>query len=88
MSETNIPIRMLRAPHAARYCGLSVRDLYELLHRGDYPAPLRPKGGERSRPSWDVRDLDAWIDARKVAQRVGPAPAEVRAEVRRLLRGA
>ena len=61
--------RLLAALEAANYCGYECR---EAVYRvKGFPPPVPPPGpGER--PKWDIRDLDAWIDARKAA---GVAPA-------------
>lgn len=62
--------RLLSAKDAAAYCGYEGREA--VYHVKGFPPPLR--GAENERPKWDVRDLDAWIDARKAAA-AQPAPA-------------
>lgn len=50
--------RLLKATDAATYCGIARTTLYETP---GFPAPIR-LSGPTSRPVYDVRDLDAWID--------------------------
>lgn len=56
--------RMLRITAAAKHCGLARSKAYTIP---DFPKPVR-LGGPKSRPVYDVRDLDAWIDAKKAAE--------------------
>ena len=64
------PVRVFYAPGAAAYCGISREELYKRLKRGDFPKPFR-YDPPSSLPKWDIRDLDAWIDAKKAADTTG-----------------
>lgn len=90
--------RILSVDEAATYCGISRRTLYELHEAGLFPRPLalpsaqrdkRTKeptnGGKSRRVLWDLRDLDAWIDAQK--QATAEEEARGQAAVKALLRG-
>ena len=50
----NVQPRMLRIADAARYCGIARSKAYVTP---DFPRPVR-LGGPKSRPVYDVRDLD------------------------------
>jgi len=52
----------LRAPHAARYIGLSASTLAKMRLRGD--GPPYSKAGPRV-VVYDARDLDTWLIQRK-----------------------
>jgi len=64
--------RMIRMADAARYCGIARSKAYVTP---DFPKPVR-LGGPKSRPVYDVRDLDAWIDAKKAEEAREKAEAE------------
>lgn len=59
---TDHPRRILRTPGAAAYVGLSPSTLEKKRLSGDGPAFLR-LGGRAV--GYDVRDLDAWLDAQR-----------------------
>ena len=61
-NETAILRRMLRAPDAANYLGLSPSTLAKMRVRGDGPA--YSKAGPRV-VVYDVADLDAYLNGRK-----------------------
>jgi hypothetical protein len=63
--------RKLRAPAAAAYIGLSASTLAKMRLRGD--GPVYSKAGPRI-VVYDVRDLDAYLDARKRTNTSEPAP--------------
>ena len=74
--------RMLNLATAADYCAISRQTLYELMADplAKFPTPVRypREDGRASRPRFDVRDLDAWIDAQKAsAERERSEAAEV-----------
>jgi predicted DNA-binding transcriptional regulator AlpA len=54
--------KMLRVPEAAAYLGLAPSTLAKMRLRGD--SPRYAKAGPRI-VVYDVRDLDAWLEARK-----------------------
>lgn len=56
--------RLLVATEAARYCGVARATIYKMP---DFPPPIR-LNGVTGKPYWDIRDLDAYIDALKAAQ--------------------
>ena len=53
--------RLLTRPEAAAYCGVSVPTFNDQLRSGAMPAPLQ--WPDVRRMLWDVRALDAAIDA-------------------------
>lgn len=57
--------RMLSSADAARYVGLSARQLRRLRSAGRFPEPVKLSGDIRSKCLFDRRDLDAWIDRQK-----------------------
>jgi hypothetical protein len=57
------PCRMLKKSAAAAYCGLSVTDFERNCKA---VSVIYPNG----KKMWDVRDLDAWLDALKAGQDV------------------
>ena len=54
--------RIKRMAATASYVGLSRATVYRLIKSGDFPAPVKLG---RNAVGWDVRDLDAYIDAKK-----------------------
>lgn len=76
--------RLLRAADAATYCGLGRSTLYDVK---GFPAAIRHHA--TALPLWDVRDLDAWIDARKAESATresgGLSPERLRAIAQRVL---
>lgn len=57
--------RILRAELAAIYVGMKPSTLRAEVAAGRAPDPVQMTDGVKG---WDVRDLDAWIEARKEAQ--------------------
>ena len=55
------PRRLLTRPEAAAYCGVSVPTFNDQLRSGSMPAPLQWPSVNRM--LWDLRALDAAIDA-------------------------
>jgi predicted DNA-binding transcriptional regulator AlpA len=62
--------RKLRAPEAAAYIGLSASTLAKMRLRGD--GPVYSKAGPRI-VVYDVRDLNAYLEARKRTNTSEPA---------------
>jgi excisionase family DNA binding protein len=58
---TNAP-RLYSAKEAAKYIGLSTREVYNMIANGELPAVRHGK-----RTMLDKRDLDSWIDRHKTA---------------------
>lgn len=54
--------RIMRLPAVQRRVGLSRSQLYVLIGRGEFPAPV--KLGARA-VGWLESSVDAWIEARK-----------------------
>ena len=56
--------RLFTRKQAAVYLGLGLRTLWSLTNCGEIPS-LRFGHGRRKAVRYDVRDLDAWIEAKK-----------------------
>lgn len=72
MTKTNVrPLvpACLDKPDAARYCSLSVSSVERLLREGDFPKPRLLSG---KRVGYLVRELDAWLESRPVAELLPP----------------
>ena len=70
--EAQIGARMMRAPEAAAYLGLSPSTLAKMRMRGD--GPTYSKAGPRV-VVYDVRSLDAYLNARRRLSTSDPGPA-------------
>jgi predicted DNA-binding transcriptional regulator AlpA len=68
--------RKLRAPDAASYLSLSQSTLAKMRLRGD--GPPYAKAGRRV-VLYDVRDLDAWLDARRRTSTSDPGATGIEA---------
>lgn len=49
----------LRIKDASTYTGIGKSHLYDLVKRGEFPAPI-PLGGRAH--GWRLSDLNAWLD--------------------------
>lgn len=58
------PPALMDAPEAARYLGISTRNVYEQAARGVIPAPI----ALGCRKLWRKTDLDEWIAVQPAAQ--------------------
>lgn len=67
MPEQPAP-RLLRVKEAAAYLNVSPRTLWALSNLGKIPTVRFGTGG-RGSVRYDLRDLDAWIEASKEARR-------------------
>jgi excisionase family DNA binding protein len=67
MPEQPAP-RLLRAKEAAAYLNMSTRTLWSLSNMGKIPTVRFGTGG-RGSVRYDLRDLDAWIEANKAGKR-------------------
>jgi excisionase family DNA binding protein len=56
--------RLLKTKHAARYLGMSPWALRQLVSSGDIP--FISSGDRTSSWKFDIRDLDAWIERRRI----------------------
>ena len=53
-----------RLPEVVAICGLSRSTIYEMIGRGEFPAPVRL--GARA-VGWRRSDIEAWLDSRPAA---------------------
>jgi prophage regulatory protein len=58
--------RLIRMPAVEEMTGFRRSWIYVLLHRGEFPRPL--KTGTRS-IAWKLSDVEAWCESRPVAHR-------------------
>ena len=57
------PNRILRPRVLANRLGISIKTLWRLRRRGDFPAPIQLSPGCIG---WRTSDIDAWLSAREV----------------------
>jgi prophage regulatory protein len=75
MTDTVYPPqdRLLRLPELKARTGLSRATVYEVIARGDFPAPI--KVGRIS--AWPESEVRAWIEARKAARQIAEQSNEI-----------
>jgi excisionase family DNA binding protein len=59
-----VPPRLLKTKHAARYLGMSPWSLRQLVSNGDIS--FISSGDRTSSWKFDIHDLDAWIERRRI----------------------
>jgi excisionase family DNA binding protein len=64
MTVRAIVPQLIDADRVAGLLGVSKRQLYRLVHAGEFPQSVMGLGRYRR---WDARDYAAWIEARKNA---------------------
>lgn len=70
-TTTGRPLRVLRSRDVVDRTGIPVSTRYELLARGEFPAPIRLDGRTDGRGlvGWVEHEIDAWIASRIRASR-------------------
>ena len=69
MSETQAPIKVLRAPDTCAIIGLKRAALYRLVQRGQFPKPIKIS---TKLSGWLDSEVYAWLESR-IAERDGGA---------------